>query len=84
MNKRHKIGEESVTHLPNPDCVVKMGDGRGFIIVYRMKLPLSNPPLKLKLKKHLALKPAPLLKNRLVVTAAHCLPHLLSRNRKRD
>ena len=56
-------------HCPNPDCVIKVGDGRGFIVVNRVKLPLLKRHLK-----HLTRKL--FVDHRLVVTAAHCLPHL--------
>jgi hypothetical protein len=54
----------NVTQLPNQDCVVKVGGGRGFIIVNRVKMP--------------ALKnwKAYFVEHRLIVTAAHCLPKL--------
>jgi hypothetical protein len=55
--------------LPNPDCVVKVGDGRGFIIVYRAKVPPIVPPLK---PIH-GRRPLRFIEQRLVVTAAHCL-----------
>jgi hypothetical protein len=61
-----------VRHRPNPDCVIKVGDGRGFIVINRVKLP----PLKLHMKAHLAVKRVSFLEHRLVVTAAHCLPQL--------
>ncbi len=55
----------------NTDCVVKVGGGRGFIVVHRVKVP----PLKVRLKPT-RLKFVSVLEHRLVVTAAHCLPHL--------
>ena len=59
----------------SPASVVKVGDGRGFIIVNRVKLPRLKLP-KLRLKTHVALKPSSFLEQRLVVTATHCLPKL--------
>jgi hypothetical protein len=53
----------------SPASVVKVGNGRGFIIEHRLKLPRSGRP-----SKHTEL--APYIDYRLVVTAAHCLPHL--------
>ncbi len=52
----------------SPACVVKVGEGRGFIIEYRVK----TPPVKFP---H-GLKPLRFVKHRAVVTAAHCLPKL--------
>jgi hypothetical protein len=54
--------------LPKPDCVVKVGGGRGFIIEYRTRLAPLALPGKVNLRKFTKL--------RLVVTAAHCLPKL--------
>lgn len=54
----------------SPAVVVKVGDGRGFIIEHRVKVPPLPPRLR-----HLP-RGVPFLKYRLVVTAAHCLPHL--------
>jgi hypothetical protein len=54
---------------PDPNCVLKVGDGRGFII-----MPL--PPLKPGLKTDHALKGVSFLGQRLMLTTAHCLPHL--------
>ena len=55
---------------PKPDCVIKVGAGRGFIIENRVKLP---PARHLKSKRTYFSK-------RLVVTAAHCLPNLPPRH----
>ena len=52
----------------NPDCVVKVGDGRGFIIKQRLKVTRPKGPRK-------SIPLMPFVENRLVVTAAHCLPH---------
>jgi hypothetical protein len=51
---------------------VKVGDGRGFIIQHRWKLP-KLPPLHLEKSK---LRQPVFAAFRLVVTAAHCLPKL--------
>jgi hypothetical protein len=54
----------------SPAVVVKVGGGRGFIIEHRVKVP----PMKSRLRH----QPRRVLfaKYRLVITAAHCLPHL--------
>jgi Trypsin-like peptidase domain len=57
--------------LPSPSCVVKVGDGRGFLIEHRQKLPR----MKSTYRKG-SLKPVDFVKRRLVITAAHCLPRL--------
>lgn len=57
-------------NLPGPDCVVKVGAGRGFIIEYRVKRQ-KLPQLKL-----LGLRQRKFIERRLIVTAAHCLPNL--------
>ena len=59
-----------MTNHPSPSCVVKVGDRRGFIIEQR----ISTPAFILKMKG--LGKFQPFVKRRLVVTAAHCLPHL--------
>lgn len=61
-------------HLPDPDCVVKVGEGRGFIIQQRVKL---RRPRGLSRNIHL-MPSVPFVDYRLVVTAAHCLPKLPS------
>jgi hypothetical protein len=59
-----------MTKLPDPGSVVKIGDGRGFVISHRVKirpLPSSQiPGNKFRI--------LPFREDRLVVTAAHCLP----------
>jgi Trypsin-like peptidase domain len=50
-----------------PGCVIKVGDGRGFIIEHRVKVPRPK-----HLPKGISL--LPFVDRRLVVTAAHCLP----------
>jgi hypothetical protein len=60
-----------VKRLPDPGCVIKVGDGRGFIIEHRVKFPrLKQRP------KHLpkAISLSRFVDRRLIVTAAHCLP----------
>ena len=53
---------------PNPSCVIKVGQGRGFVIAHRRKL--SKPPgLRLP-----GLRLRAFVDDRLVITAAHCLP----------
>lgn len=54
----------------NPAVVVKVGGGRGFIIEHRVKVPPMKPRLRHQPREIL------FAKHRLVVTAAHCLPHL--------
>lgn len=51
------------------NAVIKVGDGRGFIIEQR----ISTAALKSKLIGRIRLRP--FVEHRLVVTAAHCLPH---------
>src|SRR5438874_3754535 len=54
---------------PNPSCVVKVGECRGFIVEHRVKIHRLKPlSAGVKLRSFRKL--------RLVVTAAHCLPHL--------
>jgi hypothetical protein len=53
--------------LPNSACVVKVGGGRGFIIEQCIRVNRRRIG-KLRLQ--------PFVDRRLVVTAAHCLPHL--------
>ena len=55
--------------LPNPSCVVKVGEGRGFVIEYRVKFPY---PAEFRRIHHT--NPPAFKKHRVVVTAAHCLP----------
>lgn len=54
----------------SPDCVLKVGDGRGFLVKYRVSIPpLALPALK-------GLRTMQFTEQRVVVTAAHCLPRL--------
>jgi hypothetical protein len=62
---------QAMTNHPNPSSVVKVGDGRGFIIEQRV----STAHLK-KMKGAGKFQLRPFVKRRLIVTAAHCLPHL--------
>jgi Trypsin-like peptidase domain len=49
-----------------PNCVIKVGQGRGFVIAHRRKLrPMHNLP---------GLRRRAFVEDRLVITAAHCLP----------
>jgi hypothetical protein len=56
------------TRLPSPNCVVRVGGGRGFVIVHRVKVPKPPQRRKLRIRKF--------VEHRLIVTAAHCLPKL--------
>jgi hypothetical protein len=51
------------------NAVIKVGDGRGFVIEQR----INTAALKSKLTGRIRLRP--FVERRLVVTAAHCLPH---------
>jgi len=55
---------------PQPGSVLKVGDGRGFIIEYRVKV--SHPWLPRRSKLQLP----DFTERRVIVTAAHCLPNL--------
>jgi hypothetical protein len=55
---------------PNPASVVKVGDGRGFIIKHRFDRGPRSKSLPKKFRWHR------FTEKRLVVTAAHCLPNL--------
>lgn len=57
-------------HCPSPTCVLKVGEGRGFIIRHRVKIPPSSSPT------HSSAQWKSFVDYRLVVTAAHCLPKL--------
>ncbi len=57
---------------PNPACIVKVGEGRGFVIEHDADMAnLRQLQKKERLPKHVSI--------RLVVTAAHCLRNCLSR-----
>jgi hypothetical protein len=68
--RRPASTEGSTSRLPSPNCVIKVGAGRGFIIVER----ISTAGLKLNRRSKLRLRP--FVNRPLVVTAAHCLPNL--------
>jgi len=59
-----------MTKHPSPSCVVKVGDGRGFIIEQRISTANFGRKRfgKVRLRRF--------VERRLVVTAAHCLPKL--------
>lgn len=57
-----------MTKFPDPGCVVKVGDGRGFIIEHRISTARWPKPEGMRLR--------PFVERRLVVTAAHCLSKL--------
>ena len=56
--------------IPSPECVVKVGGGRGFIIENRVRMPTPTR----KLPRGITL--ARFAERRLILTAAHCLPNL--------
>jgi hypothetical protein len=56
------------THLPNPNSVVKVGDGRGFVVLRRMKVPQE-----IRRQVRGGLRMVKFVEQRLIVTAAHCL-----------
>jgi hypothetical protein len=59
-----------MTKYPNPSCVVKVGGGRGFVIEHRICANIPDfETVQSRKRSHS-------VKSRLVVTAAHCLPHL--------
>jgi hypothetical protein len=58
---------------PNPSCVVKVGYGRGFIFEHHTRV--AKKILTRRLAKTLGNRPF-IVKERLVLTAAHCLPKL--------
>lgn len=57
-----------MTKHASPDCVVKVGRGRGFIIEQRIHVPALRTS-KTSYSSHVVNK-------KLIVTASHCLPHL--------
>jgi Trypsin-like peptidase domain len=73
MEGAAKIADATtVLLLPKPGCVLKVGDGRGFVFEYLREVPQSVLREARGLK--LRLKPRRWL--RVVVTAAHCLGKL--------
>jgi hypothetical protein len=60
-----------MSKLPDPGCVVKVGDGRGFVFEQRISTTgfAKRKPIKgLQLRRF--------IERRLIFTAAHCLPKL--------
>jgi hypothetical protein len=67
--------------LPDPNCVVKVGDGRGFVVLHRVRVPPCTSPAttvtvngkteRIPTRRF----PAAVIEKRLIVTATHCLPH---------
>src|ERR1700758_5675556 len=55
--------------LVSPDCIVKVGDGRGFLSEYR-----AHPRSVVSSSQHLRLRR--FIDRSVIVTAAHCLPNL--------
>jgi hypothetical protein len=60
------------------DCVVKVGGGRGFVVVNRVRIP------EMEIPGHPHIKMRAFHTNRLIVTAAHCLPKLPRADQKAD
>jgi hypothetical protein len=58
-----------MTKHPNPSCVLKVGGGRGFVIVDQIRVFRDSETVPSRRRSHS-------VKSRLVVTAAHCLPNL--------
>ena len=56
--------------LPNPDCVVKVGEGRGFIVVNRIEFP---PEILRSMPRPRFRRPARFMDHRLIITASHCI-----------
>jgi hypothetical protein len=59
-----------MTKHPNPNCVVKVGGGRGFVIEHR--ICVNNPDFETVQSPERFYS----VTRRLVITAAHCLPNL--------
>jgi len=53
--------------LPKPDCVVKVGGGRGFVFEYCVAIPNC---IRQEVREQ---RPRNFISNRVVLTAAHCL-----------
>jgi hypothetical protein len=70
QQKSHPDGGSPMTKHPNPSCVVKVGGGRGFVIEHRICVNIPDFGAVQSRKRSYSVK------SRLVVTAAHCLPHL--------
>ena len=65
------IHRRKKSNHPSPSCVVKVGDGRGFIIKQRVK---TVRPKGLRENENIKLRTY--IERRLIVTAGHCLPKL--------
>jgi hypothetical protein len=61
--------------LPNPSCVLKVGEGRGFVVEYRVKPRYPAEVRRQAHQQHMKLLRG-FATHRVVVTAAHCLPKL--------
>lgn len=61
------VAPKSLAH-PSPACLVKVGGGRGFIIEYRRRIPRDTVP------RLAGMQLRSFVTERLIVTAAHCLP----------
>jgi len=62
-----------MTQLPDPGSVVKIGDGRGFVVKHRTRIPSL---LSARVLAETGRRTRKFREHRLVVTAAHCLPNL--------
>jgi hypothetical protein len=54
---------EPIRSLPSPECVVKVGGGRGFIVEHSAKPSKGSK-----------FRPRKFRPRRVIITAAHCLP----------
>lgn len=74
---KSSLGTPERPGLPAPDCVLRVGDGRGFVFEYRMPVP---PPLLRKLAKvqhrTLTRQRRTFRTSKVILTAAHCLGKL--------
>jgi hypothetical protein len=62
--------------LPDPACVLKVDDGHGFVVEYRRKLPTLPKNMRNIWVAGKLTRPLSFLTEHVVVTAAHCLPHM--------
>lgn len=82
MSTATALTAETRGRCPSPACVVKVGDGRGFIIEHRIMTPPSveravrASMARIPGRKRSTLRLNPYRDYRLVITAAHCLPKL--------